>query len=171
MHRHRWNVLITLCARSRVGVEVGVCAGRTTEAMLAALPNLQLIGVDPWVPYSEVARDGTWHTDNQALAEQVRERYPDRLRFIREPSLVAVREFEDASLDFVFIDGDHRYEPCLADIEAWTPKVRPGGMVIGHDFNHPRWTGVTQAVREVFGDAIETFPMQRERCRVWLHRL
>jgi len=39
----------------------------------------------------------------------------------------------DASLDLVFIDGDHSYEQTLRDIRNWLPKVRPGGILCGHD--------------------------------------
>lgn len=53
------------------------------------------------------------------------------------------------SIDFLFIDAGHTYEECKADIEAWMPFVRPGGVICGHDFNY-QWPGVVQAVNEVF---------------------
>ena len=40
---------------------------------------------------------------------------------------------ENQVFDFVFIDGDHRYESVRRDIQAWLPKVRPGGIMGGHD--------------------------------------
>lgn len=36
-------------------------------------------------------------------------------------------------LDMVFIDGDHRYEQVVRDIENYGPMVRPGGVFAGHD--------------------------------------
>jgi hypothetical protein len=54
------------------------------------------------------------------------------------------------SLDFVFIDADHGYEGCLRDLRAWYPKVKPGGIFSGHDYentSYPKF-GVTQAVKE-----------------------
>ena len=53
-------------------------------------------------------------------------------------------------LDFVFIDADHSYDGCHADIEAWASKVRPGGLLCGHDYDNvdfPQW-GVKRAVDE-----------------------
>ena len=47
--------------------------------------------------------------------------------------------------DLVFIDADHRYEAVAADIAAWTPHIRPGGILAGHDLQLP---GVRQAVEE-----------------------
>ena len=37
------------------------------------------------------------------------------------------------ALDFLFIDGDHRYEGVKADFEMYSPLVRPGGWIGFHD--------------------------------------
>jgi hypothetical protein len=47
----------------------------------------------------------------------------------------------------VFIDGDHSHAACAADIAAWTPFVKPGGVIAFHDFGS-RADGVTQAIFE-----------------------
>lgn len=63
--------------------------------------------------------------------------------------------------DMVFVDGDHSYEHCKADIEAWLPLIEPGGILAVHDFlksdlqpdpngPHPMpWPGVDRAVQEL----------------------
>lgn len=48
-------------------------------------------------------------------------------------------------LDLVFIDADHSYAECLLDIKSWTPHVRPGGIICGHDIT---LGGVEDAVRQ-----------------------
>ncbi len=53
--------------------------------------------------------------------------------FMVMPSLDAARIFKDGSCDLVFIDADHRYSSVCADIQAWKPKVKPGGILCGHD--------------------------------------
>jgi predicted O-methyltransferase YrrM len=58
--------------------------------------------------------------------------------------------YQDASLDFVFVDGEHAYEAVKKDIAAWLPKVRPGGILAGHDYVHEEWSGVIRAVTEAF---------------------
>ena len=45
----------------------------------------------------------------------------------------AVAEFPDNSLDFIFIDGDHRYAEVKKDLIMWYPKLKPGGVFCGHD--------------------------------------
>ena len=56
-----------------------------------------------------------------------------------------------AQADLVFIDGDHRYEPCKQDIKRYRPLVRKGGILAGHDYNHRTWPGVARAVDELLG--------------------
>jgi len=49
------------------------------------------------------------------------------------------------TIDFIFIDGDHSYNACKADIAAWTPFVKRGGVIAFHDFGS-RADGVTRAI-------------------------
>lgn len=60
--------------------------------------------------------------------------------------------FPDACFDLVFIDADHSYAGCRHDILAYTPKVKPGGLLAGHDYQ-PDWPGVVRAVDELCPDA------------------
>lgn len=62
-----------------------------------------------------------------------------------------IKEFEDNSVDFAFIDANHTYEFVSRDIAAMIPKMKRGGVLAGHDYNlsHP---GVIQAVNEAFAE-------------------
>ena len=51
------------------------------------------------------------------------------------PSLEAAKLIPDQSLDICFIDADHRYKAVKADILAYIPKVKLGGILCGHDFD------------------------------------
>jgi predicted O-methyltransferase YrrM len=68
---------------------------------------------------------------------------------IQGESTQVAKRYPDASLDAVFIDADHGLESVRADIAAWLPKVRRGGIIAGHDFAE-RFPGVVQAVIEHF---------------------
>ena len=61
--------------------------------------------------------------------------YP-QYSFIDDWSVAASQQFAEQSLDFVYIDADHSYESCLADITAWHPKIRDGGILSGHDYHN-----------------------------------
>ncbi len=71
----------------------------------------------------------------------------DHVRVAKSDSVAMSRTFADASLDFVFIDGDHSYPAVCADIDAWLPKIKPGGWIGGHDYDR---IGVERAVLERF---------------------
>jgi predicted O-methyltransferase YrrM len=50
-------------------------------------------------------------------------------------------------IDWLYIDADHRYEAVVADLEAWVPHVKPGGMILGDDYGHRHFPGVERAWR------------------------
>lgn len=52
---------------------------------------------------------------------------------IKSNSVVAAQGFDDGSLDMIFIDGDHSFEGSYADLVAWYPKLKRGGIFLGHD--------------------------------------
>jgi hypothetical protein len=58
--------------------------------------------------------------------------------------------YEDASLDFCFIDANHTYDCVSRDIDAWLPKVKKGGIFAGHDYVEWPSFGVMRAVNERF---------------------
>lgn len=68
--------------------------------------------------------------------------------------------------DSVFIDGDHNYAECKADIQAWMPLLRQGGLICGHDY-WPAHIGVMDAVNEVFDGRHSVVP----GTRIWFARV
>lgn len=62
-------------------------------------------------------------------------------------SLTAAATFADASIDFVYIDASHEYEDVKRDIQGWLPKMKPGALLAGDDFES--YKGVGQAVAEL----------------------
>lgn len=129
----RWTVMARLLTdRSLLhGAEIGVADGVFTRELIARVPHSTVMAVDPW------RRCGTWKSwDTDWQHEQVvalATANPGRVIVTRSTSAAAASWVEDHSLDWVFIDGDHRYEAVAEDIRLWTPKVRAGGIVAGHD--------------------------------------
>lgn len=146
--------LVTLYAELgfRTGAEIGVDRGLFSADLCKANPGLKLWGIDPWANYP---RYGEVYTDDYAEvchAEAVARLQPYDVTLIRAASMDAVGQFEDGSLDFVYIDGNHAFEFVVNDIAEWSRKVRSGGIVSGHDYCRPknrnRWDsqGVIHAV-------------------------
>lgn len=69
------------------------------------------------------------------------------VEFIRKGSLEAVKDIPNGSLDFVYIDQLHEFDPVMMDLIQWTPKVRAGGIISGHDYSNAFYQfGVIHAV-------------------------
>lgn len=48
-------------------------------------------------------------------------------------------------VDYLYIDADHSYEGVMADLRAWVPHVRPGGLLLGDDYGSTMYPGVAEA--------------------------
>jgi cephalosporin hydroxylase len=79
--------------------------------------------------------------------------YGDTVTLIIADSLVASRLFRDASLDWVQLDARHDYASVQADIQAWLPKVKPGGWLSGDDYDEIKWPEVVKAVSDLLPGA------------------
>lgn len=123
------------------GVEVGVQAGIYSEVLCQNIPDLELFCVDPWGPYNK--QSATRSEEYYQIAKTRLSKYNATL--IRFPSMDAVKGFKDGELDFVYIDGMHEFDPCMLDIINWATKVRPGGIVAGHDYCQYYAGGVIRA--------------------------
>lgn len=138
-------------------VEVGVWKGASMAFLLSEAKrlgkDLKIVGVDHFQGDSVLPPTSR----DECERNLERAKYP---YFVAEkPSVEAAAEVPDGSLAFVFIDAAHDYESVTADIAAWLPKVRPGGLLAGHDFDE---MGVMQAVRNSLGN-VETIG----RCWMW----
>lgn len=130
-----------------VGIEVGVAEGGNAFDILSGLKIKTLYLVDIWAPYEE---EGDRAFDSTALEDAAKDnlkKFKKKTVFVKKLSVDAAKDFEDNSLDFVYIDANHQYEYVKEDIEAWWPKVKVGGMLCGDDIGRK---GVNKAVRERF---------------------
>jgi predicted O-methyltransferase YrrM len=53
--------------------------------------------------------------------------------------------FWSEPIDFLYVDADHSLEGVRADLVGWYPHVRSGGLIVGDDYEHPRYPGVKHA--------------------------
>ena len=145
----------------KVGAEVGVAGGQHIKALMENTKIEKIYGVDPYITDSWDMHeffsvndeygsfDGLYGEVKQLLSQ-----FGDRVELIRKKSTEAAQDFEDGSLDFVFIDAIHDYENCYNDINYWHNRVRKGGYVMGHDWEHSNFPGVQQAVVEHYGNSV-----------------
>lgn len=125
------------------GAEIGTAQGTYAHMLCDGIPNLHLLCVDPYSAYERISQ----HLCDERYARAQQKLGAFNVEFRRMPSLAAALTVPDGSLDFVYIDGDHRFDAIMLDLILWTPKVRAGGIVAGHDFYEFYKAGVTMAVR------------------------
>lgn len=159
------EVLIRLIRENgwKLGAEIGVLKGKTLFALLENVPDLKMFAVDQWkhLPLRPDTNAETYsHVNMASHYQKVRSRalrYGERVKILHGDSVEMAKRVADASLDFVFIDADHTEWGVNRDICAWAPKVRSGGMVLGHDIN---WETVRHVVdrhfpgRQDFGENV-----------------
>jgi len=118
------------------GVEIGVSRGSYSEEMLKRIPNLTLHCVDPWIEYQFSHLSNSVQEKNYNLAVKRLSKWIEngQCKIIRKHSEDAVADFNNGSLDFVYIDGAHDFDSVCIDIIKWYPKIRFGGMIGVHDY-------------------------------------
>lgn len=153
-------------------VEVGSFKGNSAASFIVEAinsgKNFEFTCVDTWR-----GSPGEHAHDNDPDVQQGRlfevftknlEPVADFYNVVVGDSAESASNFEDASLDFVFIDASHDYESVIKDIDAWKPKVKPGGILSGHDAMHPP---IILALATVFGNDYEILAMSS----CWMHRI
>lgn len=127
------------------GAEIGVADAQNSLTLCENIPDLELWCIDPWEPYRGNPRGGgvDQQHGNYELAKERLGKYNTHL--IRGMSMDVVREFT-VKLDFVYIDGNHKFDYVMQDLIGWSKMVGKHGIVAGHDYYRFRWAGVVNAV-------------------------
>jgi hypothetical protein len=161
LHNRRASILSYIPKHS-VCAEIGVYKGDFSELILECRPK-QLHLIDPWKFEPGPTYAGSWYGGeigkNQTRMDTIYESVQSRFRSAigkgtvqvhRSASTACCSEFLDGYFDWIYIDGNHRYEFVKLDLELFRPKVKPRGFIAGDDYATPGWwqDGVTRAVDE-----------------------
>lgn len=132
----RWHSFTSLINHLQftTGVEIGTERGIFAKRLCFTNPQLHLYCVDPWRAYDGY-REHVSQERLDAFYEETKWRMkPFNATLIREFSVDAAKDFEDESIDFIYVDGNHSLLNVVQDLCAWMPKVRPQGLIAGHDY-------------------------------------
>ncbi len=148
-------------------VELGCWKGKSLSFLLVEAANsgkkLNIYGVDHFKGNAE--NPSMQHEAACIDLERVCKENANRAGYAyslwRKSSPEAADGFGDGEVSFVFIDASHDQASVAADIKAWLPKVKPGGVLAGHDFGY---SGVASAVMELL-------PGFSNKGSCWLYRV
>lgn len=157
--------LLKSLPKGGVVAEIGVWEGDFSQRILEICQPKELHLIDPWLYLPEFSNTGFGKKKNETLMEQrfhnvvARFQNDPRVKVHRATSEAALAGFEDGTLDWVYIDGNHN-EPFIGtDLKLSLQKVKPNGIIAGDDYNwQAETTGapVKKAVESVLaalGDA------------------
>jgi hypothetical protein len=132
--------LIKMLPLGTEGAEIGVMQGGFANEILTT-PVRKLHLIDAWQhvpghPDNAISMSQGGHNCNETtvitrFAKQIEQR---RVVVHRMFSVEAARHFHPHSLDWIFIDADHTYQAVLDDLRTWSSKIKPGGVIMGHDY-------------------------------------
>ena len=147
-----YDTLAQMCPENGIFVECGAWLGQSSSYLADVIslnrPDISLYVVDSWLGSSaelDTAHKLATETDiYRIFLDNMGDR---KFIPIRKLSVDAAQDFEDNSLDVIFIDMSHEYEDVKQDLDVWFPKVKQNGHISGHDWS---WPGVSKAVLEKF---------------------
>lgn len=106
-----------------------------------------------------------------AIEPAIQQRFLDNtklipnLKIMKAKSDTAQHEINDNTIDLLFIDGNHSYLQAKRDLENYWPKIKAGGILLGHDyFTRGRYFGVKRAADEFFGIKTRIISLKPSHC-------
>lgn len=131
-----------------IGAEIGVYYGDNALDYLGNLDIKKIYLIDPYTihPLPHCYNEQRMK-ESEKEARAKLDIYKDKIEWVRTKSAEAASLFDDESLDFVYIDGDHSYKFIHEDMTLYYPKVKKDGLFSGHDYRGYA-PGVIAAVNE-----------------------
>lgn len=131
-----------------VVAEIGVNEGGFSEKILSICKPKKLVLIDVWA--SKRYHGGLFELVQRRFATYIAE---GRVEIMRDYSFAAIEKCAPQFFDWVYLDTDHSYETTHRELELLRPKMKPGGIIAGHDYIIGNWNdgvryGVIEAVRE-----------------------
>jgi predicted O-methyltransferase YrrM len=148
-------------------VEVGSYVGDSTKIFAEAFGRV--ISVDPYLNGYDNKDSSSYIHPMPVIEKQFREEVLNcfsNVQLIKQASKEGSLKFEDGSLDFVYLDGNHTDKFVREDVELWSPKIKKGGFIGGHDYENKNAPEVRDAVTSILGTPDKLF-----RDTSWIKRI
>lgn len=165
--------ILNKVTKGGVCVEIGVWRGDFSRMILDTVKPMHLALIDPWQHFgddeqSEAFAGRTEEERFEKIYQGVCKKYASEIAsgqvsIMRELSKTAIAQFDDDTIDFAYIDGDHSYDGVCADLNDIFPKMKTDGIIAFDDYHRRGWwgDGVLRAIHEFIGQ-------HPSECRVFM---
>lgn len=140
-------------------IELGAYKGKSTSYIVTEIvnnnKNVNFITIDTFKGESGSTDKEEIIAYKKVDVSKMYEEFNENTKHLKDSFKVIVGKsddssvnFDDDSVDAIFIDAGHSYESVYNDIKSWLPKIKNGGIISGHDYGS--WPGVKLAVDDIF---------------------
>lgn len=148
---------LAVSSENAVLVEIGTWEGGFSEALIKNVKFKMLYCIDPYRhfddgSYPDAMNDLTQKQYDEKFVEVSKKLSSDKVQFLRMTSSEAALLFENNSVDYVYIDGNHEFKFVDEDIKNWFPKIKEGGFMCGDD---------------VYSTKMEDYDKEKNLIKVW----
>lgn len=138
-------------------IEIGSYMGESTMMFASTGLFSTIYSIDPLNGHEEFneIHNYSWEFIRGEFNKNIK--YFDNIVHLQDFSYNVVNEFDDNSIDFIYIDGSHSEESVRQDLELYLPKLKKDGIIAGHDYNESSWPGCVKALLDVVGEPDKHF--------------
>jgi len=162
--------LLQKMPKNSICAEIGVNRGNFSKLILKIVKPKKLYLIDPWKHFSGKKPENEATMDenfNKTLKRVKNEIESGQVIIKKKSSLDVLSKFENNFFDWIYVDGDHRYEFVKKDLELCYSKIKKNGFIAGDDYNHqwgPKKIQVAKAVDEFINkDIVEVIQLKNEQ--------
>jgi hypothetical protein len=167
IHPNARETILANIPKGSVGAEIGVWRGDFSAQILRTVQPGLLHLIDPWTCATDDEHANAWYGTNAITQEGMDETHSmvtkrfftqidaGTIQIHRLRSIDALQSFPDESLDFVYVDGDHAHDGCLADLRGSLRVVKQHGLICGDDYSLGGWwgDGIVRAVHKFVSES------------------
>lgn len=147
------GAICDILPKRAIGAEIGVYRGGFSRTLGTLLDPKKLFLIDPW--WTRYGDAYTYRPSRKT--KDAYQKTCDRMQWWIERGTVeilvqrsqdALAAMDDALLDWAYVDASHEYAETAEELNLLKRKVKPGGLIAGHDFNTRQHPGVFRAISE-----------------------
>lgn len=134
-------------------IEIGSYMGESTMMFASSNVFKEIYTIEPFknvdgkIEGFNQKNDYNWDTIYNEF--QTNTRFFNNISLHKDFSYNVADKFEDKSMDFIYIDGDHSYDQVKQDLEMYLPKLKDNGVIGGHDYNKKNKLYIKNTIRAI----------------------